>query len=237
MAITFLKPKFSELQACVLIAQNFHRNGGGDASMEQFAKVVGNSAKSSYFTLKVNALKAYGLITTGGDRARLTALGESIVAPKDPSEVTNARINALSTFPLFKALVERYRGKGEPDPGFVANALLTEVKVKTDTAEAWADCFIKSARYVGLFNALSGRPERPLDEPMWPPKPPPSEPPPVEIHLSEEEAKEGWLVYPVRVAGGTARIVVPPSLSHGVWEKLKRLLEAIEPDKQENLKM
>lgn len=235
---TYLKPEFSDLETCVGIVQNLHRNTGGDASFDEFSKIVGNSPTSSYFLLKSNAMRAYGLTEAKSERITITELGEMIAAPKGEDEFSKAVLEAISRFPVFIGLYDRYFGKAEPDPKYVENYLITEGKVKREKASAWAGCFLKSAKYAGLFKSktlieavlsgpkvpqtfvLPGQAKTPGDETS-------------DSDLSPSEAQQGWLKYPVPVPGGVARIIVPSDLSRPAWEKLKKLLEAIEPEKKE----
>ncbi|MCI0428508.1 MAG: hypothetical protein L0Z46_10880 [Nitrospiraceae bacterium] len=220
--ITYLKPEFSDLEACAVIAEKLHRNTGGECSLDAFSQIIGNKETSSWFGLKLNAMKAYGLVEESGGNLILTKLGENISAPIDEEERYGARITALKRFPIFAPIVDRYKGKGEPEIAFVQNALVTETKVKHIKADAWAQCFLKAAHFAGLFKT----PSPPLIPPGNPPPPPP---PP------NDDVPRGWLTYPVPVAGGLAKIIVPQNLPRAAWEKLKKLLDALEPEKQEDV--
>ena len=231
---TYLKPEFSDLESCVGIAHDLLRNCGGSASHDEFSKIVGNTVTSSYFLLKVNTLRAYGFFEQRGKTVRLTPAGQHAAAPPDQEEYRNALQTAMAAFPIFKSLTERYLGKGEPESQYVANALMREGTIKTEKAQAWATCFLKSGRFAEIFGRrsvptaaiLGAIPSNDVGPSFR------IEPSESQIsHLSESEVRQEWLIYPVPVEGGVARIVVPPTLSRSAWEKLKRLLEAIEPDK------
>lgn len=221
--ITYLKPEFSDLEACVGIAESLHRNAGGECPLEAFSAIIGNKQTSSWFGLKLNAMKAYGFVEESGGKLMLTKLGESASAPINEEERYASRLTALKRFTLFAPIVDRYKGKGEPEIKFIENALITETKVTHVKANAWAQCFIKAGHYAALFKTL------PLSSDGTPP-PPPTPPP-------REDIPHGWLTYPVPVAGGLAKIIVPQNLSRSAWEKLKKLLDALEPEKQEELKI
>lgn len=233
---TFLEPRFSGLEYCIGIAQRLHRNAGGDASLEEFGAIIGNSSKSSHFLLKVNAMRAYGLVTQEKGHIKLTHLGEMVAVPKDEIELAAARLATISQFPPFKSLVERYKGKGEPDRTFIENAFKAE-KVAEEKVAAWTDCFIKSARFAGLFTpltpieaALSGTKTQTV---VLPGATRTSEDEQSDGGLSQKEEQDGWLMYAAPVKGGKARIIVPPDLPHPTWERLKKLLDAIEPEKDD----
>jgi hypothetical protein len=230
---TYLKPEFSYLETCVEYAKNLYNKAGGDASYEDFAKIIGNSQTSSWFLLKVNAMRAYRLIEVNAkaEQVKITQLGEKVAAPNDPDELSQALLAVLCNFPAFKSLAEKYAGKGEPEHQYVENALIKETTLKKEKAGAWASCFIRSAKYAGIFKsprpieaALNGIKTQNISEDEG------------ESGLALNEAQQGWLTYPVPVPGGMARIVVPSDLSRPAWEKLKKLLDAIEPTKEGDFK-
>lgn len=237
---TYLKPEFSDLETCVGIAQNLHRNTGGNASFDEFGKVVGNSPTSSYFLLKANAMRGYGLADAKSERITITPLGERIAAPRDEDEFSGSIIEAISNFPVFKSLYERYYGKGEPEPKYVENFLVTEGKIKREKATAWAQCFLKSAKYARIFKSLA-----PIEADLDYSKTSQAAIlPGITTNVEKETGGyndlspsevDDWLKFEVPVPGkkAKARIVVPTDLSYQVWERLKKLLDAIEPEKQE----
>jgi len=224
---TYVKPEFSELENCLEYARAFYQNAGGEGSENELSAIVGNKPTSSWFTLKLNAMRGYGLIDVDGDRLRITDLAVRILRPRDEAEEREALLSALRSFPIFSSLVGRYHGKGEPGPQFVANVLMTDGKASQPRASEWANVFLKAARHVRLFDLEKIRPPR-VDDKEKPPIPPKPDESPL---LTEKEINEGWLVYPVPVAKGVARIIVPRDLSRSAWEKMKKLLDAIEPEK------
>lgn len=212
--ITYLKPAFSELAACAGLAAQLHRHPGGACSREAFAQLLGNTATSSWFGLKRNAMTAYGFIEVRGGTVLLTTLGEQIAAPLDAAAREGARRTALTRFPLFAPLVARYQGPEAPARARIQHALVTATTVPPSQAAAWAQCFLKAAHFAGVFTTPA--PPRSLPGPPTPPPP-------------NEEVPRGWLTYPVPVAEGLAKIIVPPHLPHAAWEKLHKLLEVLEP--------
>ena|SRR2546428_4265217 len=236
----WLHPKFSDLKTCETITRNLVTNLAGEATTEEIAKILDSSSTSSYFKLKLNSVRAYGLVDFGGDRVKVTPLGRKITTPLDAGERANGLLSAMGTFPIFKTLTEKYYGKatGEPEKQFIENQLLAEGKVQKDKASEWADCFLASARYAGLFSL---HPASFLDEGQMVAKThllPGSDKTKTDQALVEsDEIKPGWLMYPVPVPGGMARIIVPSDLSRSAWEKLKKLLDAIEPEKQGETKL
>ena len=225
---TWLKPKFSNLEDCVNVTEQISTNFGGECSDEEFSKMTGISSNSSYLNLKLNSIRAYGFVDYRNGRIKLTPLGEKVATPTDADDRSTALLTALVNLPVFKNLSERYRGKTEPDNRkFVENALATEGKIKKEDASEWAACFIESARFAGLFRAKGF-----LDGPKIVSQTVTIPTDRVIPEQMNEEMKAGWLTYPVPVQGGMARIVVPEDLSRAAWEKLRKLLDAIEPSKE-----
>lgn len=224
---TYLKPEFSDFENCIGYAKELYQHTGGICSEDELGRIVGNKTTSSWFTLKLNAMRAYGLVEFEGDRIKITKLAESIIRPKDEKESTDSVLAALRAFPMFTSLVNRYDGKGEPASSFVANTLESEGKAKSDKAKDWALYFLKAARFSRLFQTRNALPSI-EDKPAQPP--PPNKRLGEDQLLTDDEVQEGWLVYPVPVAKGVARIIVPRNLPRPVWEKMKKLLDAIEPE-------
>lgn len=231
----YIDAKFSGLEACIAYLANIVRNTGGETSLQQFGVIVGNSPSSSYCKLKLNAMKGYGFVEVAREDIKVTPLGEAVAAPKDPSEFESGCVTALGNFPVFSSLTNRYKGRGEPEAQYVENAIRTEGLVPPEKAKAWAECFLRSARQANLFAARPVVLERPtpqdvkIDDERRPALPNNNETVP---DLTSQEKDKGWLVYPVVVPDGRARIIVPANLSRPAWEKLKKLLDAIEPEKQ-----
>lgn len=236
----YIDAKFSGLEDCIVYLANIVRNTGGQTSLQQFGVIVGNSPSSSYCKLKLNAMKAYGFVEVAREDITVTPLGEAVAAPKDPSEFEYGCITALGNFPVFSSLTNRYKGRGEPEAQYVENAIRTEGLVPPEKARAWSECFLSSARQANLFTARSVTLERskPQDSTIDDERRPAFAKDNNETvpDLTSQEKDKGWLVYPVVVPDGRARIIVPANLSRPAWEKLKKLLDAIEPEKQAELK-
>src|SRR5688572_4981262 len=116
---TWLKPKFSTLEDCVNLTEKVSMNFGGECSEEEFSRIIHISLSSSYFSLRLNSIRAYGFLDYKNRRIKLTPLGEKAATPIDADDRSTALLTALMNFPIFKNLTERYRGKNEPERQFV----------------------------------------------------------------------------------------------------------------------
>lgn len=226
---TWLKPKFSELEPCVRTTEQIYMNYGGTCSEENFSMVTGISLNSSYFNLKLNSIRAYGLLDYKDGQIMITNLGEKVTAPTDAEEKSSALLAAMLHFSPFKMLTERYKGKPLPEKQFIENSFIAGGKKKE--ASEWADVFLKSAKYAGVFKAGQVFTEILNDRLMTPAVPPKQ--PTTDNSPGADEDKQGWLMYPVPTPTGMAKIIVPEELSRSAWEKLRKLLDAIEPSKNE----
>ncbi|MEO7859079.1 MAG: hypothetical protein ABIU05_01345 [Nitrospirales bacterium] len=227
---TYLKPKFSNLEDCVRMTEQVSMNFGGSCSEEEFSKLIDISINSSYFGLRLNSIRAYGLLDYKEGHVHLTSLGEKITTPTDAEERSAALLTAIVNFLPFKSLSDRYKGRPIPEKQFIENTFISGGK-KKDEASAWAEIFLKSAKYAGLFKAGQVFFES-LTDRLSPAPPTPKQSTP-DNSFGDDENKQGWLMYPVPTPSGMAKIVVPEELSRAAWEKLKKLLDAIEPAKND----
>lgn len=225
---TYVKPEFSDFEKCVAYARAFYTNAGGAGTEDELSEIVGNRPTSSWFTLKLNAMRGYGLVEVNGNLIQTTELALRIIRPRDESEEANGLRDAVRSFPLFGSLVEKYQGKGEPGEKFVKNVLETE-GAKPNQSTDWANCFLAAARYVRLFESEKPAQPQARDEKLNNPEATVNRPEKSSL-LTDKELNEGWLIYPVPVSTGVARIIVPRNLPHNAWDKLKKLLDAIEPE-------
>lgn len=228
---TWLKPKFSNLEDCVRITEQISMNFAGSCSEEEFSKLIDISLNSSYFSLRLNSIRAYGLLDYKEGHIRLTNLGEKIATPTDTDERSSALLTAMVNFLPFKSITERYKGKPLPEKQFIENLFMSGGGKAKDDAAKWADAFLKSAKYAGVFKPGRVFEENPVDRPTS--SAPQLKQPMPSNSTGTDEDRQGWLMYPVPTPTGMAKIIVPEELSRAAWEKLKKLLDAIEPAKNE----
>lgn len=237
-------PPFIDLEEALRIAKEIYTKGGGQLSREELSKIVGNSTKSSWFRLKVVALRGFGLIKDpkGEEDIELSPLAMSILAPQSTEELAVAKLEALNSLPDFRSVAQRYQGKPEPEQAFVENIFAREHKIPADQEEKrrkWAECFLASARAADLFKStieINVHSKVAVDD-----KPPKREAED-EVQqesfgreLSADERKAGWLVYPIPVSGkDRPRIIIPPGLKRKDFEKMKKVLEALAPEEGED---
>ncbi len=149
-------PTYISLAEALDIIGQIYEKGGGDLSSDMLAEVVGNSPASSFFRMKVGALKNFGLAEEQNGHLRLTELGKQIVAPKEATEIPLAKQRALLNVALYKELYEKFRGKALPDEQFLANMLHRDFQISASAKDRAASIFIESGKAAGLFVQSGG---------------------------------------------------------------------------------
>lgn len=235
------EPPFINLDEAMGIARDIYGQGGGKLSREDLQPILQNRPTSSWFRMKLYALKSFGLIEDPRAAViELTQLALSILAPQSVQERAEAKLKALSCYSPFRDVAERYLHKGEPHRSFVENIFERELNIPGNKKAKWAQCFIGSARAAGLFRA-------PLEIKSHDDIKPNDNLPPIDIsaerqqetsvrQLSTQEKARGWLVYEIPVSGGERpRIIIPPGLKRKDFEKIKKVLEALAPEEGEDV--
>jgi hypothetical protein len=143
-----LPPKISLREATDIITALYER-AGGDASLDEVSAIMGNSRGSSTFQIKLGLLKNYGLITTEGDKVRLSETGHSIVAPKEQAERNAGLKKAFTSNEVFKTIYEKYIGRLLPQDEFLKNSFVE--LIPKDLADKWMEQFKDSALCAGLL--------------------------------------------------------------------------------------
>ena len=120
------------LEDALAIARTIQeRNSGLPFDRVMLARAMGTTEKSSGFTIKLNSSKHYGL-TVGSykdDLISLTELGESVVAPKNESEVRNALTTAALRPDLFSQFYAMMQGRKLPEDLYCQNTLHRELRI------------------------------------------------------------------------------------------------------------
>jgi len=131
---------------------DFYRQNGDKGSKIFLADILGNTPKSSSFTKKISALKAYGLVQETNGDISLTSLALNIVAPTNQNETTQAKVEAFFSVPLFKRMHEKLKGGLLPKSDMLKNFLSKDFAILPKDADAWAIKFEESLRVVDLLS-------------------------------------------------------------------------------------
>ena len=242
VSFRLVEPPFINLDEAIKIAKDIYNQGGGRLSREDLQPILQNKPTSSWFRLKVYALKSFGLINDPREETiELTPLAMSIIAPQSPEELTDAKLKALTSYSPFRHVAERYLHKPEPQRSFVENIFERELKIPGNKKAKWAQCFIDSAKAADLFKStLEINVHSKVEVEDKPPKmdtEDKGQQQSLSRELSADEKKAGWLPYEIPVSGkDRPRIIIPPNLTRKDFEKMIKVLEALAPEKEDEVK-
>jgi hypothetical protein len=146
---------YSDMKEGITVAQAIWENVALAAcELPQLAAWLNHdSVTSGSFRGKVNAARIFGLVETGPNSVKLTALGRRIV---DPQKGPAAKVDAFLTVPLYRAIYERYAGSLLPN-NIGLEKEMTELGVAAKQADKARQAFQRSAQEAGFFRQGSNK--------------------------------------------------------------------------------
>jgi hypothetical protein len=139
--IRITQPPYLSFPEALRIATAIYENGGGSADADLLNRILGNSTTSSSFQRKLQALKAFRLISHLSPPVALTDVAEAIIAPKNAEEkARNLKGAAIGPLP-FRNVYERFKGKLLPADEYLRNGFLHDLAIPKPVAEAWVIAF------------------------------------------------------------------------------------------------
>ncbi len=230
-------PPFISFAAAISFAEKIYENGGAKASYDLLSRIFDNSTKSSSFTKKMAALKAYGLVAEPvKGEVQLTETGISVAAPQSPLAEGTARKEGFLRIEPFARIYDRHRGKLLPADEFLKNILEQDCDIPKDLSQSWLEAFKEAIRTAGL---LYERPDQkiqimesgvPLRQPAAPSQPEPT--PSVEIKssidpiLPTDRSSDSGMNHRIKLSNGrVASFSIPDDLSADDVRKIKKALE------------
>ena len=116
-----------DLEASIKVAEAIRNRGGGKTDREHLATFLNYSTiRSGGFNMRLAAARLFGVIEGRGDDLSIAELGERIVAPRNPDQAREARVEAFLNVPVFRSTYEHFRGKQLPPHAGLQNYLQTE---------------------------------------------------------------------------------------------------------------
>jgi hypothetical protein len=131
------------LEKCLIIAQKLKGINAGNAwDPKELAKAVkiNNTSKFYYYCA---ASRDFG-ITTGTNTAKeiaLTEFGRQLVYAPDQDTEKRKKIEAFLQVPIFKNVLEYYKGNNLPDMKYLGNTLEDKFKLHPDLHEEFSQLF------------------------------------------------------------------------------------------------
>lgn len=106
------------------------------------------------FINKVSTTKQFGFITTGSSTIQLTESAISILYPTgDENNLHKILVEAFEKPPLYAKLIKELDGKEMPNKEKLSNILMAQYRIIKSVKDNAANCFIKSAEYLGLVKS------------------------------------------------------------------------------------
>lgn len=141
---------YSDLKEGVAVAQAiWEKVAAAPCELPQLAAWMGHdSVTSGAFRGKVNAARIFGLVETGQNVVKLTALGRRIV---DPQKSAAAKVEAFLTVPLYRSIYDRYAGSLLPNNVGLEKEM-AELGVAAKQADKARQAFQRSATEAGFFH-------------------------------------------------------------------------------------
>lgn len=145
------------LQEALRVAEAVQRAGGNEATDDDVRKELNLTSKTSRgWSYRVSSAREFGLIERAGRaqdaRIRITPLYKRYAMPENEAEKRAALMQALSSPPLYKKLLERYRGSPLPSAAGAANVLVREYGLLDSVKQEAAEAFVKSLQFAGAVN-------------------------------------------------------------------------------------
>jgi|SRR5579863_393629 len=152
-----VKPPYLTLKQATDIVRKVYDNAGADLSEDSLSGIFQNSVGSSSFSLKLMALKSFGLAEQErrGAPIRLTHLACDIAAPSEPSIRATAKRDSFLKIDTYAKLHQLWAGKILPSGEFFLNTLRERCKIPSDLTQRWKDSFIESALEAALLQQRS----------------------------------------------------------------------------------
>ena len=133
-------------------------SGGHPVPTELLAKELGTTVKSSAFVQRLGSSSRYG-ITTGShtsEQISLTPLGESLTAPRDPAERSDALRAAAGQPDVFRKFYDIHSGKPLPEIPYASNTLVREMGVNEELTEECLRIIRANGLLTGIVAEQSG---------------------------------------------------------------------------------
>jgi hypothetical protein len=146
------------LLRCLQIAQKIKElNGGNSWTSSDVAAALDMGAKSSNFFYLTAASRDFGL-TTGTrdtDQIALADMGREIVYAASPEVERSKQIEAFLNVPIFKQVLDHYKGSALPEMKYLGNTLERDFKLAPEFHEEFSRLFRENCEDLGISSGGS----------------------------------------------------------------------------------
>jgi hypothetical protein len=132
------------------------KNGGNSWPAQEIAKVLEVSAKGVGFAYSLFSSKKFGLTegTSANSQVSLTDLGRELVYSGNPEEELHAKRAAFLKVPIFKDVLELYKGNKLPEMQYLGNTLESKFKLRPELHQEFSNLFKQNSEFVGLDSGV-----------------------------------------------------------------------------------
>lgn len=132
-------------------------NAGNEWATEQVAAALGLGARTGNYYYLTAASRDFGLTEGTRDTKTITItdLGRKAVYPESSEMREQALREAFMSVPIFKGVLEYYKGNNLPEMQFLSNVLKTQFDLDESVHEEFVDLFQKNCRFLGIGTSYS----------------------------------------------------------------------------------
>jgi hypothetical protein len=154
---------YADLDDAIQVTRAIHDNvGAGECDDTQLSAWMKQSAKSSWYRMRLTAARMFGLLEPSSEKRRLTPLGRMVV---DQRQERGARADAFLRVPLYSAIYERYKDSVLP-PDKTLEMEIVGLGVAEKQRDLARQTFARSAQQAGYFEHGKNRLIRPGVAPL-----------------------------------------------------------------------
>jgi hypothetical protein len=145
-------PKDTVLNALKIAVKIKELNGGRPWESKEVAKAVGIGFSTNNFYYLTAASRDYGLTNGSSKTTKLDIadLGKQILYAPDSETEKNKKLEAFLNIPIFKSVLNHYKGSNLPEMKYLGNTLEKEFKLPPDYHEEFAKVFRENCKELGI---------------------------------------------------------------------------------------
>lgn len=117
-------------------------------------KTKNPSTTSGAFNDKINALRAFGLVTVDNDNIELTELAIRIIDPIKPEEAQKALLQCFMSIGTFKTLLDTLKMETPVNQTILEEQAVNTIGINRNQRKKFVDLFVNAADKVGLVTRI-----------------------------------------------------------------------------------
>lgn len=145
-------PRIS-LESCLIIGRKIRElNGGNPWNPKEVGKAIGIATTRNDFVYYAASSRDFG-ITSGtrhSETINIEPLGRQIIYADSPEIEKAKKIEAFLRIPLFKRVLEHYKGSTLPEMTYLSNTLESKFQLDPEFHQEFADVFKQNCSELGI---------------------------------------------------------------------------------------